>query len=259
MKKIILLSCILLFRAITTTGQSNATDFNATDCNSMTHHLYSELDAGKVIVIAWVMPCATCITDPLTAYYDVQSYATSHPGQVIFYMADDYANTTCSTLSSWAANNGMGSCTKFSDAAVNMGDYGQAGMPKIVVLGGTDHTVYYNQNSSSQGIDLAINQALADLTTGLKENSIAPLEVNTFPNPANNLLNISYELDRASSITIEIYNLLGVKVISHKNNSFMEAGEFSEKIDLSKLSNGIYFLKINNVNNKRTLKFTVYH
>ncbi len=259
MKKIILLSCFLLFKALTTSGQANATDFNATDCNSTAHHLYSELDAGKVIVIAWVMPCATCITDPLTAYYDVQSFATSHPGQVIFYMADDYANTSCSSLASWAANNGMGSCTKFSDAAVNMGDYGQPGMPKIVVLGGTDHKVYYNQNSSSQGIDLAINQALADLATGVKGNSIAPLEINTFPNPANNLLNISFKIDQATNINIEIYNLLGIKVISHKVNSFMGTGLYSEKIDISKLSNGTYFLKINTTYSKRTLKFTVSH
>ena len=217
------------------------------------------MDAGKVIVIAWVMPCATCITDPLTAFYDVQSYATSHPGQVYFYMADDYANTSCSSLQSWAANNGMSNCTKFSDAAVDMGDYGQPGMPKIVVLGGTDHKVYYNQNSASQGIDLAIDQALADIATGLDENSDHNLKINLFPNPANNILNVSYKLGESSNINIEIYNILGKKVISHKRNEHTGIGEFLEKIDVTNLSNGTYFLKFNNDQIDRTVKFSVSH
>lgn len=258
MKKLIL---SLLFLQITTAqflGQTYATDFNATDCNGNSHHLFSELDAGKVIVIAWVMPCQTCITDPLSAFYDVESYASSHPGQVIFYMADDYANTSCSSLESWATNYGMSNCTKFSDPAIDMADYGQPGMPKIVVLGGLDHKVYFNQNSASQGINLAIDQALNDITS-INNNLLMNIEISSYPNPADNILNLSYQIDRNTEINIEIYTILGSKVISYKSDFTSSIGDQIEKINVSSLSNGTYFLKLSNQEMDRTLKFTISH
>jgi hypothetical protein len=259
MKKILLLFITLQITTLHLLGQTYATDFNANDCDGNNHQLFSELDAGKVIVIAWVMPCATCITDPLSAFYDVQSYDSSHPGQVLFYMADDYANTSCSSLESWAANNGMSNCIKFSDAAVNMGDYGIPGMPKIVVLGSSSHKVYFNQNSGSLGISTAIDEALDDIANGLVENANFNLNINTFPNPANNQLTVSYELKQPSNIDLEIYNLLGARVISFKKNNSTGAGKYSEKIDVSNLSNGTYFLKINSNQKNHTIKFSVSH
>ncbi len=144
------------------TSGPTATDFNVLDCDGNSHHLYGELDAGKIIVIAWIMPCTSCINDPLNAHTIVQTYAASHPGRVVMYIADDYANSPCSTITGWSNFYGMTNSTKFSDPAITMSDYGVDGMPKIVVLGGSDHKVYYNENSSSVGVDTAIDQALAD-------------------------------------------------------------------------------------------------
>jgi len=258
MKKILLFFVLLQITTSNLLGQTYATDFNATDCNGTSHHLFSELDAGKVIVIAWVMPCITCINDPLTAFYDVESYATSHPGQVIFYMADDYANTSCSSLESWASSYGMSNCTKFSDPAIDMADYGQPGMPKIVVLGGTDHKVYFNQNSASQGIDLAIDQALNDITSINKKPELN-INISTFPNPADNILNLTYHLEKPTEINIEIYNILGAKVISCKSKFISSIGDQLDEIDVSSLINGTYFLKFSTKEMDRTLKFSISH
>jgi len=144
------------------TSGPTATDFNVVDCDGVSHHLFGELDAGKIIVIAWIMPCTSCITDPLNAHNIVQTYASTHPGRVVMYIADDYANTVCSTVVGWSNFYGMTNSTKFSDPAITMSDYGVDGMPKIVVLGGSNHKVYYNENSSSAGIGAAIDQALID-------------------------------------------------------------------------------------------------
>ena len=135
-------------------------DFTVKDCDAKEHHLFDELDAGKVVVIAWVMPCATCITDPLATFNIVQTYTTSHPGRIEFYLVDDYANTSCSGLKGWAKAYGLEDATKFSDAAISMNDYGVDGMPKIVVLGGSEHRIFFNKNSSSEGVKEAINLAL---------------------------------------------------------------------------------------------------
>ena len=104
MKKYILKSLLVLFVSNVSFAQTTATDFTTNDCNGLSHHLFDELDNGNVIVISWVMPCSPCATYSLPAYSAVQSFATSHPGQVHFYMADDYANTSCSSLSGWGNN-----------------------------------------------------------------------------------------------------------------------------------------------------------
>ena len=82
-------------------AQTTATDFTTNDCAGVSHTLFSELDAGKIIVAAFVMPCGSCSAPSLAAYNAVQSYAISNPNTVYFYLVDDAANTTCASLTSW--------------------------------------------------------------------------------------------------------------------------------------------------------------
>ena len=74
-------------------AQTTATDFHVADCDGNSHHLFSELDSGKVVVIVWVMPCGPCATYALNAYAAVQTYSSSHPNRVLFYLVDDYNQT----------------------------------------------------------------------------------------------------------------------------------------------------------------------
>ena len=103
MKKYILTSLIFLFLASFSFAQM-ATDFTTNDCNGVSHHLFDELDNGDIIVICWVMPCVPCATYAGYASDAVQSFVTSHPGRVKYYLADDYANTACSNIDAWADN-----------------------------------------------------------------------------------------------------------------------------------------------------------
>ena len=238
MKALNLLLVLIFFNSINFFSQTTATDFTAPDCNGLTHNLFSELDSGKVIVIAWVMPCLTCITDPLAAFAEVQNYSSSHPDKVRFYMVDDYANTSCSTLSSWAVNYGMDNCVKFSDPSISMSDYGVNGMPKIVVLAGLDHKVYFNENSSHQGIDVAISQAVN--STGRVESSNNYFEIKIYPNPSKNNLNIELSEKISNELKFEIINILG-ESISVINNPVIVKNKVN--IDISYLKNGVYILK----------------
>jgi len=238
MKALNLLLVLIFFNSINFFSQTTATDFTAPDCNGLTHNLFSELDSGKVIVIAWVMPCLTCITDPLAAFAEVQNYSSSHPDKVRFYMVDDYANTSCSTLSSWAVNYGMDNCVKFSDPSISMSDYGVNGMPKIVVLAGLDHKVYFNENSSHQGIDVAISQAVN--STEIVESTNSAFELKIYPNPSKNNLNIELNNKVYNEFKFEIINILG-ESISVSNNPFIVENKVN--IDISSLKNGVYILK----------------
>src|SRR5262245_353846 len=135
MKKSILLIAVLFLSVIS--FAQTATNFTCNDCSGNSHDLFSELDAGKVIVLCWVMPCGTCTSPALTSYNVVQSFQASYPNQVYFYLIDDYANTTCTSLNSWGTSIGAppsSSSLRFSNAAIDMTNYGATGMPKIVVV-----------------------------------------------------------------------------------------------------------------------------
>lgn len=67
-------------------------------------------------------------------------------------------------------------------------------------------------------------------------NSLA--EINVFPNPANDVINIvsSTKIEK-----VELYNILGESLVNVNNLSLNEY-----KMDLSRFSKGVYFIKINN-------------
>ncbi|HET7818988.1 MAG TPA: T9SS type A sorting domain-containing protein [Bacteroidia bacterium] len=257
MKKILLLASIITFSNLM--AQSTATNFTANDCAGTSHTLFNELDAGKVIVISFVMPCASCIGPTKTAYTEVQSFSSSYPGRVFLYIADDYANDPCSTIDSWATANAMPNSTRFSSTSVKMTDYGSAGMPKVVVLGGSNHTVFYNANNTVSGtaINTAITLAL-NTTSSIFENNDPIAYRKIFPNPAKNNTNISFYLKSTSDIQVDIYNAVGmhVKTIFSGKET---AGVHNYDTDCSELNNGLYFVKINSGDDRKTMMLSVAH
>jgi hypothetical protein len=220
------MSCSITF------AQTTATDFNVENCDGEMYHLFAELDLGKVVVIAWVMPCVSCIADPVEAYSIVQNY---DPQKVNYFIVDDYADQPCSVIQNWSENYQMGGVTKFSDPAISMSDYGQDGMPKIVVLGCNTHKIFYNENSSSQGIQNAIDMALEECTnTNYTEEQVKP-NFSIYPNPVKGQI----YLDTPNS-TIEhlsIVNSQGTVVIQKQHY------HSQKPIDISHLSNGLYIIK----------------
>ena len=260
MKKSLLIGLTLFLIHVVAFGQTTATDFTLNDCAGNSHHLFAELDAGKVIVISFVMPCASCIGPSVSTYDAVANYAISHPGRVFFYLSDDNGTTSCSSLNTWATQNGMQNATIFSNPALKMSQYNGngVGMPKIVVLGGTNHTVYYNENDgdNSHNLDAAILQALG--TTGIAEGKNAVVNLNVFPSPVKNSATITYGLNQSKEVRIEIFNVLGekLKTIALEKQA---AGKLSTQIDLETFSNGIYFIKLNASNSSEIVKFTLAH
>lgn len=242
MKKIYLL--LLTFISTINFGQT-ATNFNVNDCSGNNHDLFTELNSGKVIVICWVMPCSACIAPSLSAYTQVQNYQSSHPNKVLFYLVDDYANTSCPTLTSWALTNGMPNSTFFSNAAINMNDYGSTGMPKIVVLGGANHLVFDNQNNSlnTTQFNNAINQALLASSISVKENQGKTINYSIYPNPVeDNKIIISGDFTADDKTSMELYNILGSQV---KSLSYTELDKNKYEITLDRqIKNGVYFLNI---------------
>lgn len=237
---------LLIAAALMVTAVSNAqtaTNFTCNDCQGNPHDLFTELDTGCVVVIDWVMPCATCVGPSLTAYNIVQSYATSHPGRVKFYMVDDYANTTCTSLTNWANSNNMPGTTTFSNSSIDMLDYGTAGMPKIVVLGGLTHTVYYNSNGTGNATQLqnAIDSALAE--TGVQENSAEFNTLTAWSDVAGQKLTLNFSAVRPGNALIDIYSPDGKQVRASESHAVISGTNLVE-VNTAGLPAGVYIMNV---------------
>jgi hypothetical protein len=241
MKKSLLL-ILLIFTAYLGVAQT-ATNFTCSDCDGDAHDLFADLDQGKVIVLCWVMPCAACVGPALTTYNVVGSYAATNPGKVSMYLCDDYANTSCKLLKNWASNNGLTNTIRFSDPSINMISYGSNGMPKIVVIGGSEHKVFYNINNTVNAADLqnAINSALA-VADNKSEQTFASATV-VYPNPTGSLADLNFNLQKPAKINIDLINIEGATVQCVFNGR-LNAGANSLPVNLSQHPTGIYFLRL---------------
>jgi endonuclease/exonuclease/phosphatase family metal-dependent hydrolase len=68
--------------------------------------------------------------------------------------------------------------------------------------------------------------------------------LNVYPNPFNNVVNLSVKLQRSTDLKIEIYDIRGRKVQSVVNG-YYDAGDHSFSIDASAWVSGVYFAKLN--------------
>ncbi|MGA7721729.1 MAG: T9SS type A sorting domain-containing protein [Ignavibacteriaceae bacterium] len=64
-----------------------------------------------------------------------------------------------------------------------------------------------------------------------------------YPNPFNPSTVINYSIQKASNVTLTVYNVLGQKVASLVNG-FKQAGSYSVSFDATKLASGVYFYRI---------------
>jgi hypothetical protein len=251
---VIILACAL---ASALYGQT-AANWTASDCSGNSHELFSDLNSGKIVVITWVMPCSQCINGALTAQTEVQTARTANPGKILFYLVDDYANTSCSSLAGWASANGVTEAIVISNSLVSMSDYGTAGMPKVVVFGGSDHKVYYNANDlniTANGIKNAIASAVA-AATGIKESTPETLSYGIFPNPANNFSELKVNVPQSMKLKIDLSNSLGQKV-SEIFNGTLSSGAHDFVFRTSHLPSGLYFMTLSDGDKTATGKLLI--
>ncbi len=254
MKKINVILFALMF-VITIAKAQTATDFTAVDCSSASHTLFTELNAGKVVVLCWVMPCSNCISGALTAGNVVQSYATSNPGRVAMYLCDDVGDTPCSALNTWATAHSITCDASFSNSAINMSDYGTAGMPKVVVIAGPSHTVYYNANFTidATAMQNAIN---AGLTSGINEAAMGITALNVLPNPAANRALITFTLDKTSLVKADLFDIDG-QLVKGIYDGKLTSGTNTITVNIAGISSGIYFAKFSVGDRNKIVKVVV--
>jgi len=75
-----------------------------------------------------------------------------------------------------------------------------------------------------------------------------------YPNPFNSMTTITYTLPAGGQVTLEVFNVLGQKVIEN-NRGFEHTGSHSIVLDAEGLSSGIYLYRIRGSTMSQTKKF----
>ena len=93
------------------------------------------------------------------------------------------------------------------------------------------------------------------LTTSIENQLSAGINsLSIFPNPANDILEVSLVQERAESLQLEVISLSG-QIIS--NSDFQATREISSQIDISRLSPGYYILRVENETGATYERFAV--
>lgn len=92
--------------------------------------------------------------------------------------------------------------------------------------------------------------------TGITNLSIEN-EIILYPNPSSNQITLEFELNETKNVSLEIKNVLGQMIKTIPNNTFIK-GKNKIEIEVNELSNGVYFIQLQNGNKKSSQKFLKY-
>ena len=82
------------------------------------------------------------------------------------------------------------------------------------------------------------------------------IDINIYPNPANNISFISFNNLTDGNVEIVLLDVLG-RHVNCVYNGYLDSGEVSVGVDVSKLNRGVYFVKIIQGTNISTQKLVV--
>lgn len=241
-------------------AQTTAMDFNIVDCNGAPHHLFSDLDAGKVVIIEYFMnSCSPCITAGQQLEAMKTDLLAEYPGKIKAYTFAFNNSYSCTTVRNWVTNNGFTTVPSDSGAA-QVAYYGGMGMPTIVILGGTNHSILgspYIGFSTSDTTMMAADIRNFLGSASVNENS-AVSGLNVFPNPANAEVKVSFTLKESSDITIEIVDVTG-RVVATVMKEKAFRGEIIKTFNTAAIAQGNYVIRINANGSISQQKLNVIH
>lgn len=243
----IVLTVTIFFLSNTAKAQTTAMNYNFIDCAGNSQSIFADLDAGKAVILEFFMnSCSPCITAGQHLEIMKADLLAQYPGMIKAY-AFGYTNSySCTIINNWVTNNGFTSIPSDSGAA-QVAYYGGMGMPTIVILGGgSSHTVLgtpYIGFVSSDTTTMANDIRNFLNSTGISENKEIMNSLSLFPNPAASETNLSFNLNSAASLDINIVDLTGRNVVNVMNGN-VTAGVFSKTINTSGLSEGIYYISV---------------
>lgn len=247
MKKLILCSLALMFTYMISKAQTTAQDWTKTDCNGNAHHLFSELDSGKCIILAFDMipSCQFCIDAANLLEPIVERCKLQYPSKVGFYCIGFVNSYTSDEMKNWETANGFHHDALFTKGASDVAYYGGMGMPTIVVIGKNTHQVYFNKRGISFSDTTKFKTAIQNVLSSANgvEETQSDVDIVISPNPAKGSITIQMNVDTQENSSIELVGLSG-QIIQSIYSGRVEAGLFEKTISTNHFVSGVYFLKV---------------
>lgn len=95
--------------------------------------------------------------------------------------------------------------------------------------------------------------------SGIEDHALVATSVICFPSPANESTTLSFTLDDASTVSIELFDALGNRVEVISDNASLSAGTHTENISTAELANGVYFVSVTTGQTTITRRIAVAH
>jgi len=111
--------------------------------------------------------------------------------------------------------------------------------------------VAFVQNSTTKEV---LQAATSEVVVGVAENEL-DRTTRVFPNPTNGILFVDYELPAGETAQVEVFNMVGERVINTTRST--GNGLQRETLDISSLSEGVYFVNISAGGLRATRKVTL--
>ena len=210
---------------------------------SVTVSIASSFIEGSVRVMA-VNACGSIPGTSLLVYGKVSPSTISGPANVCGMTSASYScNTVVNATSyNWAVPNGwtiatgQGTTMITATLPANVNNITFSGAVKVAAT---------STCGNSAAKSLTVNYCKSALTMNNEkgdENNIS----NLYPNPTTSEFTIDITSDVDKDIVMEVYDILGNKVIQQKHN--LANGQSSLKINVEQLINGIYFVRLTDAN-----------
>lgn len=100
---------------------------------------------------------------------------------------------------------------------------------------------------------VGFNESGFVVNPGIAEEGRDELPANLYPNPANDMVNVSIELTNNTDVEISIINMMGQTVLS-KTFTDMSTGQHTIPLELNSLESGIYMVTVRDNERSRTIR-----
>jgi len=182
--------------------------------------------------------------------YFANEYDTLQYSQQFIFIPEANVGDTTYTVTVLADMNSIGSKVFIDDKYIKTME---TASEQFVVFNGTRRFSFIKNNYGSI-FETTNNEATINLKmyqVGVENLLTTQSLFSIYPNPAENSLNISFNLLNEESRLITIYDILGKKLYS----KIIVSHEDFCSIDVSNLTYGIYFIELQQGTSKQTLKF----
>ena len=183
----------------------------------------------------------TVFTEPTGTFNDGSSTFNYNNNSVCMWRIEP-AWASDITLTFTSFNTEENDIVKVYQGSTPVGEFSGDEIPNPVTVTGGMMFITFTSNSSTTAPGWEANWEINNV--GVEETGTFE-HLNVFPNPAKDIITIELQTKCTQNININLMTITG-EIISSETSEV--TGKFTKSLDVSELSQGVYFLRITNEN-----------